>query len=87
MEGKHELVNGKSPQPNKLWAQGQPDPDPDRYSFFVSWASFYYWRGNTDQETVSKMSNSAKMLLVKEEEKKNSRVLKVLKVLAETKKY
>lgn len=40
MEGKHEPVHGKSPQPNKLWAQGQPDPNPDFDSFSVSWGSF-----------------------------------------------
>ena len=66
MEGKHELVNGKSPQPNKLWAQGQADPDSDSDSFSVSWAWVLLLERKRIRETVSKMNHSARTLLVKE---------------------
>lgn len=62
MGGKCELLSGKPLQPNRLWAPGQPNPDPDHDSLSISLSPFYWWRGNADEEAVSRMNHSAFIL-------------------------
>lgn len=62
MGGKCELLRGKPLQPNRLWALGQPNPDPDHDSLSISLSPFYWWRGNADEEAVSRMNHSAFIL-------------------------
>lgn len=74
MGGKCELFSGKPLQPNRLWALGQPNPDPDHDSLSISLSPFYWWRGNADEEAVSRMNHSAFILWKK---KKNLKVAKL----------